>query len=150
MRHMEQKPADYPRQSFAFYTPDDEPETVPQAEGEVPPQSTLPGVTEEFDVSSYAADLGYEIDRSLNFVHYNLIKNDTTVPLLYLITAMLEIDPIVTTLQDRLEQEVRVIESQLLFERPEREVSPDETPWTVESARFAATALGMSLPEVSG
>jgi Tfp pilus assembly PilM family ATPase len=150
MRHMEQKPADYPRQSFAFYAPDDEPETVPQAEGQVPHQSTLPGVTEEFDVSSYAADLGYEIDRSLNFVHYNLIKNDTTVPLLYLISAMLEVDPIVTALQDRLEQEVRVIESQLLFERPEREASPDATPWTVESARFAATALGMSLPEVSG
>ncbi len=150
MRHMEQKPADYPRQSFAFYAPDNEPETVPQAEGQAPHQSTLPGITEEFDVSSYAADLGYEIDRSLNFVHYNLIKNDTTVPLLYLISAMLEIDPIVTALQDRLEQEVRVIESQLLFERPEREANPDATPWTVESARFAATALGMSLPEVSG
>ena len=149
MRHMDQKPADYPHQEFQNFGEVGSGENL-QSNNQVTSINLLPGEVEDFDVHAYAADLGYEIDRSLNFVHYNLIKNDTTVPLLYLISAMLEIDPIVTALQDRLEQEVRVIESQLLFERPEREANPDATPWTVESARFAATALGMSLPEVSG
>ena len=148
MRHMDQKPADYPRQDFRNFGQGDDQEEAFPIKGINSPLNALPGEVEDFDVNSYSADLGYEIDRSLNFVHYNLIKNEATVPLLYLVSAMLDVDLVVTVLKERLEQEIRVVESHLLFERPDRENGEGGTPWTVESAHYAATALGLALPEV--
>ena len=148
MRHMDQKPTDYHREDFQNFGQRDEQEEIPSKNDIKTPINALPGEVEDFDVESYSADLGYEIDRSLNFVHYNLIKNEATVPLLYLVNAMLDVEPVVTVLKERLEQEIRVVESHLLFERPDRENAEGETPWTVKSAHYAATALGLALPEV--
>lgn len=146
MRHMDQKPSDYPRDQFANISREGE----AQLDDSMSLEGKLPDFIEEFDLASYASDLGYEIDRSMNFVHFNLIKNEARVSLIYLTSALLDVEPIVAVWQSHLEQEVRVIESQLIFDRPEHAPEPWETPWTVESAHFATDALGLALPEVSG
>lgn len=149
MRHIEQKPADYPRQSIPYFA-ESAMEEVAASELASNESTLLPGEVEDFDERSYASDLSYELDRSLNFVHYNLIKNGLTIGVIYIVSAIVDIDAITESLSGRLDQEIHVIESQLLFERPVQAPETFETPWTVRSARYAASALGLSLPEVKG
>ncbi len=148
MRHMEMRPDSYPHD---FFSGDEDASVLTTDALESGTQNDgLPGVIDDFEISAYSADLSSEIDRSLNFVHYNLIKNEMKVQLVYLVCAMLDTEPIVEAMQERMELEIRVIESQLVFERPEQSHVEGATPWTVEGAHYAVTALGLALPEVNG
>ncbi len=90
MRHVAIRPADYIVSPFTRNPAEDE------ASADV------------FDHQAYAVDLGYELDRSINFVQYNLLQGGQSISLLYVLAGFRLNESAMTHLNGRFEQQVLV------------------------------------------
>ncbi len=90
MRHVAIRPADYIVSRFTTDTVEDE------------------QPTDAFDHQAYAVDLGYELDRSINFVQYNLLQGGQSIPLVYVVCGFRLNEDAIAHLSGRLEQQVLV------------------------------------------
>ncbi|MHB1682424.1 MAG: pilus assembly protein PilM [Bacilli bacterium] len=61
-----------------------------------------------FDHQAYVVDLGYELDRSINFVQYNLLQGGQSIPMVYVLPGFWLNENALAHLSERLEQQVVV------------------------------------------
>ncbi|PWI58837.1 type IV pilus biogenesis protein PilM [Sulfoacidibacillus thermotolerans] len=106
---------------------------------------------EESQLMGFASDMSHEIERSLNFFHYNVIQADSHIEHVYVFGSPFYASAVIAALQSRLEQTVQVISPQLgvLHMQSDADQKKSRGVHSAELLHGALVAAGLALSEVS-